>query len=72
MISGSEPYQNAEVDLLTLAGAKVCHSSQHRQVQRQKFSYPQSKLAIAQLSIDKGNCDKFTTAGNLKLVSPRR
>jgi hypothetical protein len=54
LLSASESYQNASVDLYTLTGVKVTHSSQHRLVQRQEFSYFQAKLAIAQVSIDGG------------------
>ncbi|HLO47138.1 MAG TPA: hypothetical protein VK211_01730 [Kamptonema sp.] len=57
LLSASESYQNASVDLATFTGVKVGHSSQHRLVQRQEFSSPQSKLAIAQLSIDGGKVD---------------
>jgi hypothetical protein len=63
LLSASESYQNAEVDLATLTGVKVGHSSQHRLVQRQEFSSPQSKLAIAQLSIDGGKVRLRTKQG---------
>jgi hypothetical protein len=63
LLSASESYQNASVDLATLTGVKVGHSSQHRQVQRQEFSYPQAKLAIAQVSIDGGKVRLRTELG---------
>jgi hypothetical protein len=54
LLSASESYQNASVDLYTLTEVKVSHSSQHRLVQRQEFSVPQAFRAIAQVSIDGG------------------
>ena len=51
LLSASESYQNASIDLGTLTGVKVSHSSQHRLVQRQEFSAPEASQALAQLSI---------------------
>lgn len=63
LLSASESYQNASVDLATLTGVKVSHSSQHRQVLRQEFSVLQAKGAIAQVSIDGGKVRLRTERG---------
>ena len=63
LLSASESYQNASVDLATLTGIKVSHSSQHRLVQRQEFSVHEAKLAIAQVSIDGGKVRLRTERG---------
>ncbi len=54
LLSANESYQNAEVDIETLTGVKVGHSTQHRRVQGHEWSLPDAKQAISEVSIDGG------------------
>lgn len=54
LLSANESYKNAAADLETLTGVRVGHSTQHRRVQTQDWSFPEAKQAIAQVSIDGG------------------
>jgi hypothetical protein len=63
LLSASESYQNASVDLATLTGVYVSHSSQDRLVERQEFPVPEASRAIAQVRIDGGKVGLRTERG---------
>ncbi len=63
LLSASESYQNASVDLATLTGVKVSLFSQHRLVERQEFPVPEASRAIAPVSIDGGKVRLGTERG---------
>jgi hypothetical protein len=63
LLSASESYENASVDLATITGVKVSHSTQRRLVQRQELAVPEASGAIAQVSIDGGKVRLRTERG---------
>lgn len=62
-LSANESYLDAESDIEALTGVKIGHTTQHRLVQRQEFTLPDPKQAVAEVSIDGGKVRLRATKG---------
>jgi hypothetical protein len=54
LLSANKSYQDAERDVLLLAGVKVGHSTQHRKVKNRLGSPPDMKGKLAKIAVDGG------------------
>ena len=63
LLVGNESFVNAEKDLKMLTGIYVPHSTQHRLLERYKFSSPSNGEQVEALSIDGGNVRLRTPLG---------
>ncbi|MEG4397133.1 hypothetical protein [Microcoleus sp. BROC3] len=63
LLVANESFANAEKDLKMLTGIYVPHSTQHRLLERYKFSSPSNGEQVEALSIDGGNVMPRTPLG---------